>query len=79
MNVIPLASVMGWFSADEIVAPISNSDASEEKSHSVQAVAICIFTAVAVGYIVVKGLIKLHRQQTERLAERAVRLATLPA
>lgn len=67
---------MGWFSADEIVAPVTN---NEQNSVSAQTIAICILAAVAVGYIAVKLIGKLHRQSTERVAERVVRVATLPA
>lgn len=73
-----LAGIMGWFSADEIVAPVSNSE-NKNENHTAQTVALCVLAAVAVGYIAVKILAKLHRQQTERVAERAARLATLPA
>lgn len=61
---------MGWFSADEIVAPAVVSNA--ESHHTAQTVALCVLATVAVGYIVVKSLMKCHRQQTERVAERTV-------
>lgn len=65
---------MGWFSADEIVAPapIVSSEKSEGH-HSAQTIALCILSAVAVGYVLLKGLLKLHRQHTEQVAERASR------
>lgn len=63
---------MGWFSADEIVAPVANSDKSNS-DHTTQAVALCILAAVAVGYLACKVLAKVHRQHTERVAERAAR------
>lgn len=66
---------MGWFSADEIVAPVSNSDKSEH--HTAQTVALCVLAAVAVGYLLVRLIAKIHRQQTERVAERAARMANL--
>lgn len=65
---------MGWFSADEIVAPapVVNIGKSEGH-HAAQTIALCVLSAVAVGYVVLKGLLKLHRQHTERVAERATR------
>lgn len=67
---------MGWFSADEIVAPAVLSNA--EGHHTAQAVALCILAGVAVGYLLVKAVSKCHRRETERVAERATRLANLP-
>lgn len=69
---------MGWFSADEIVAPASSSASDSGNSHTTQTVALCILAGVALAYVGVKLLVKLHRQHTERVAERAARRATLP-
>lgn len=66
---------MGWFSTDEIVAPTSN--AVEGGHHTVQTVALCALAITAAGYIVVKAVMKIQRQQTERLAERAARRAVV--
>lgn len=67
---------MGWFSADEVIAPtISN---APEKSDTVQTVALCILAAVAACYVGVKVLLKLHKHHTERLAERAARRVVVP-
>lgn len=68
---------MGWFSADEIVAPAAVT--TTESHHTAQTVALCLMAGVAVGYLLVKSLMKCHRQQTERVAERTARLANLPA
>ncbi|XP_058827894.1 rho GTPase-activating protein gacV-like [Topomyia yanbarensis] len=59
---------MGWFSADEIVAPaVSSTTNSTNSSITAQTVALCTVAVVAVGYIAVKLLVKLHQQQTEHL------------
>ncbi|XP_055528092.1 probable serine/threonine-protein kinase DDB_G0282963 [Wyeomyia smithii] len=60
---------MGWFSADEIIAPVTNTNSSERNETAI-AVAACVLAAVAVSYIAVKLLAKLHRQQTERFRKR---------
>lgn len=62
---------MGWFSADEIVAPTTSS--SEKTDNTAQTVSLCILAGVAVGYLLFKAVMKLHRQQTERAAERVAR------
>lgn len=69
---------MGWFSADEIVAPTITASAPNGH-HVAQTIALCVMAGVAVGYILAKSIIRCHRQQTERAAERTARLATLPA
>lgn len=61
---------MGWFSAYEIVAPVS---VQSEGHSTAQTIALCILAAVAVGYIIVKGNSKVNRQHTERVAERTAR------
>lgn len=66
---------MGWFSADEIVAPVTNN--SSEDHITAQTVALCVLAAVAVGYLAAKIIAKVHRQQTERVAARTVQLATI--
>lgn len=66
---------MGWFSADEIVAPAMVS--SETGHQTAQTVALC--AGVAVSYLLVKNLMRCHRQQTEQVAERTARLTSLPA
>ena len=66
---------MGWFSADEIVAPAVNS--ANTSATSTQTIALCILAAVALVYVAAKVFLKLHRQQTEQVATRAVRLSTL--
>lgn len=63
---------MGWFSADEIVAPaVQTSNA--ESNHTAQTVAVCVLAGLAVAYAVFRTVTKLHRQHTERVAERAAR------
>lgn len=66
---------MGWFSADEIV----QNSSSDNGHDTAQTIAICALAAVAVAYGLFKLIGRVHRQQTERVAERAVRMATLPA
>lgn len=66
---------MGWFSADEIVAPVST---TADSGGTAKTVALCVLAAVAVGYIAFKAIASLHRQQTERVAARTARLTTLP-
>lgn len=63
---------MGWFSADEIIAPTTNSN-TIESNQAAQTVALCIIAAVAVGYVLLRGIVKLQRQHTERVAERTAR------
>lgn len=63
---------MGWFSADEIVAPAAANNANGQHS-TPQTIALCVLAAAAVGYIAIKLLTKLHRQHTERVAERVAR------
>lgn len=63
---------MGWFSADEILQNTSESDNS-----TVHTAALCVLAIVAVSYLVAKVVTKLHKQQTERVAERTARLATV--
>lgn len=63
---------MGWFSADEIVAAPAAASASEGH-YTAQSVSPCILATVAVGYVVLRGLAKIHRQLTERVAERTTR------
>lgn len=67
---------MGWFSADEIVAPVAVGAAQSETHTTAQTVSLCVLAAVAVGYIATKMLTKLHRQHIERVTARTVRLAT---
>lgn len=62
---------MGWFSADEIVAAPAAS--SEHTSNAAQTIGICVLAAVVTGYVLVRVLVKLNRQHTERVAERAAR------
>ena len=69
---------MGWFSADEIVAPVVNSATTTDGNHTAQTVALCVLASVAVGYLLVKGLVKIQRQHTERVAERTARRVSLP-
>lgn len=66
---------MGWFSADEVVAPVINS--KSEQNHTAQTVAICVIAALAVSYIAVKFISKLLRQQTERVASRTFQMNNL--
>lgn len=68
---------MGWFSADEIVAPVAAGTTPSESHATAQTVALCVLAAVAVGYIAVKMLSKLHRQHIERVAARTVRMNNL--
>lgn len=64
---------MGWFSADEIVAPTSS--AVETTGHqTAQTVAICALAVTAVGYLLIRAIVKFQRQHTERVAERTARL-----
>lgn len=65
--------IMGWFSADEIVAPVAVGTANEHQN-TAQTVSLCVLAAAAVAYIATKLLIKLHRQHIERVAARTVRL-----
>lgn len=67
---------MGWFSADEIVAPTSSS--VEGGHHTAQTVALCVLAAVAVGCLLVKSIAKIQRQHTERVAEQTARRVALP-
>lgn len=64
---------MGWFSADEIVVPTNSGDSKYESNHTAQTVALCVLAVVAVGYLTVRALVKIQRQHTERVAERAAR------
>lgn len=63
---------MGWFSADEIVAAPTIGSENVQKN-APQTVAICVIAIVAVGYVLIKGFVKLHRHHTERCAEQAAR------
>lgn len=67
---------MGWFSADEVIAP-TISTTNTEPHNVAQAVALCVIAGVAVGYIIVRTVLKAHKRRTERVAERAVRLAAV--
>lgn len=71
---------MGWFSADEVIAPVVSSAVTETPNHhtSAQTIALCVLAAVAVGYVLLRTIAKIHRQQTERVAARTVQLANLP-
>lgn len=69
---------MGWFSADEIVAPTSSNSSGSD--HNVaQTAALCVLAGVALGYILIRAVLKAHKRRTEQIAERAVRLPNLPA
>lgn len=57
---------MGWFSADEVVTPVIN---NVNDHHATQTVALCVLAGVALGYVMLRGLMKIHRQHTERVAE----------
>lgn len=59
---------MGWFSADETIALNANDGGSTG-----QTVALGVLATVAVAYVVIRTILKLHRQHTERVAERAAR------
>lgn len=63
---------MGWFSADEIVAAPATA-ANYEGHFTAQSIALCVLAAVTTGYVAVKVLARLHRHNTERLAERVAR------
>lgn len=64
---------MGWFSADEIVAPATAN--IENSNNNAQTIALCVLEAVATGYVLLKALLKAHRNHTVRVAERAARVA----
>lgn len=64
---------MGWFSADEIVAPTSSA-VGNTGHHTAQTVAMCTLAVTAVGYLIIRAIVKFQRQNTERVAERAARL-----
>lgn len=63
---------MGWFSSEDIIAPVVSSNVNEGHQ-TAQSVSLCVIAAIAAGYIVIKSIIKLHRNHTERVAERAAR------
>lgn len=63
---------MGWFSSDEIIAAPAAANSNVE-NHTEQIVALCALAVATIGYLFVKGVIKLHRQNTMRLAEQAAR------
>lgn len=67
---------MGWFSSDEIVTN-SASCPPQENFQLTQAIALSVLAGIAVGYIVTRALIKAHKHQTVRVAERAARVATI--
>lgn len=69
---------MGWFSADEIVAPASSTSTTQERNHTAQTVALCVLAALACAYAMIKMFWKWHRQQTERVTQRAMSMANLP-
>lgn len=68
---------MGWFSADEIVAaPAAASGGQPQPQcghHTTQTVALCAMAVFAAGYLIFKGVAKINRHNTERVAERAAR------
>lgn len=66
---------MGWFSADEVIGSSSNS--TSEQHMSAQTVALCILSAVALGYGVLKLFTNYNKNQTERVAANAARLQSL--
>lgn len=68
---------MGWFSADEVIAPTISTTNNTEPHNVAQAVALCVIAGVAVSYIIVRAVLKAHKRRTERVAERAVRLAAV--
>lgn len=64
---------MGWFSAEEIVAPATNNiGPAGENNHLAQTIALCALVAVVVG-LVIKVVAKIQRQHTERVGEQAAR------
>lgn len=62
---------MGWFSADEIIAPTTSVAQKSEGHHTAQTIALCSLAVAAVGYILFRGFAKIQRQQTEQAARRA--------
>lgn len=64
---------MGWFTNEEVIT--TNSVECPNQQHGAQSVALCVLAAVAVGYVLVKTLLKLHRDHTVRVAERVARVA----
>lgn len=66
---------MGWFSADEIDSPVINSSA--ETKSTIQAIALCELAVEPASYVGIELLAELHKQQTERIAKRAISLATV--
>lgn len=62
---------IGWFSADRIVAKSSNSTEQSAK----QSAALLIKAVVSLSYVAVKPVLKLHKNHTERIAERAAHRA----
>lgn len=47
-----------------------------EGHYIAQSIALCSLAVVAVGYILVRSVAKIQRQNTERVAERVARRAT---
>lgn len=66
---------MGWFNNEEVVT--TNTAACPQENHQAQTIALCIIAAVAVGYVLLKSVAKIHRGQTERVAERVARTANV--
>lgn len=63
---------MGWFSSDEIITAPAAANSNVE-NHTAQTIALCALAVATIGYLIVKGVTKLHRQNTVRLAEQAAR------
>lgn len=65
---------MGWFSNEEVITT-NNAVCPQENHHHAQTIALCALAVVAVGYVLIKSLVKLHSSHTIRVAERVTRSA----
>ena len=74
-NIVKLFK-MGWFSADEIVAPAVATTSANDVS--TQTVAVCALAIVVTGYLLGEVIVKLHRHHTERVTERTARRLAIP-
>ena len=63
---------MGWFSCNEIITAPAAANYNEG-NHTAQTIALCVMAVATVGYLFARAMIKLHRQNTVRLAEQAAR------
>lgn len=62
---------MGWFSADEIVN--ASASANSEGHMTAQTIALCVLAGAAAAYLLSKIIAKVHKRNTERVAENAAK------